>query len=130
MIRSGVPRGLELVCELGTRNWNLDMIGTLWELAWLRIQQESVFSLHKWFARKLLLYLQNFVVNTSLFSKFFDKHTSRFGLNNKLEIKNNWAFHWKMESTPDKTDKLRNYTFVEKLVTRIILILLLISIIK
>ena len=130
MIRSGVPRGLELVCELGTRNWNLDMIGTLWELAWLRIQQESVFSLHKWFARKLLLYLQNFVVNTSLFSKFFDKHTSRFDLNNKLEIKNNWAFHWKMESTPDKTDKLRNYTFVEKLVTRIILILLLISIIK
>ena len=45
------------------------------------------------------------------FNKVFDKHASHATLNKDLELINNWAFQWKMESHPDRNKQAQELFF-------------------
>ena len=55
-----------------------------------------------------------FADDTSLFYKVFDKHISRATLNKDLDLINNWAFQWKMQSNPDRNKQVQELYFSKK----------------
>ena len=55
-----------------------------------------------------------FADDTSIFSKAFDKNSSKKYINNDLYIINEWAFQWKMQFNPDSNKQANEVFFSRK----------------